>query len=172
MVTRKFLAFTLIELLVVVAIIGILAAVGVVAYNGYTGAAKVSVTKANHNNMVKKVSLVIQMCNLSGSVSMMSKPNNKTLYDITCYLPNNRVFFTDYLFNDMNNLDTCKNPFVTTATGDVVLQSGWCKYATNGGQVGYVWVNGRDNMDHVTVCTCTKIPCNGSNVSENKIYLD
>ena len=41
-------AFTLIELLVVVAIIGALAAVGVVAYNGYTKAAKINVVKTNH----------------------------------------------------------------------------------------------------------------------------
>ena len=50
-------AFTLIELLVVVAIIGILAAVGVVAYNGYTRAAKNAALKANHKTIVKYVSL-------------------------------------------------------------------------------------------------------------------
>ena len=39
-IKKKSRAFTLIELLVVVAIIGALAAVGVIAYNGYTSAAK------------------------------------------------------------------------------------------------------------------------------------
>ena len=46
--------FTLIELLVVVAIIGILAAVGVVAYNGYTGAAKINAVKTNFKMAEKK----------------------------------------------------------------------------------------------------------------------
>ena len=47
--------FTLIELLVVVAIIGILAAVGVVAYNGYTSAAKVNAAKTNFTTVVKYI---------------------------------------------------------------------------------------------------------------------
>ena len=54
--------FTLIELLVVVAIIGILAAVGVVAYNGYTKSAKISLVKTNHNTVKKYIINEINKC--------------------------------------------------------------------------------------------------------------
>ena len=47
--------FSLIELLVVVAIIGILAAVGVVAYSGYTNAAKKAAMTQQHNEFRKLI---------------------------------------------------------------------------------------------------------------------
>jgi len=70
-------AFTLIELLVVVAIIGILAAVGVVAYNGYTGAAKVNATRSNHVAFVKFATTASILCEVGGEVG--SNPPSVTM---------------------------------------------------------------------------------------------
>ena len=63
--------FTLIELLVVVAIIGILAAVGVVAYNGYTGAAKVNASKANFSMVIKYIESELMKCELDSETKIL-----------------------------------------------------------------------------------------------------
>ena len=78
-------AFTLIELLVVVAIIGILAAVGVVAYNGYTGAAKRNATILNHKNLAKlnKANIFLASA-LGGDVYLKTNSQGSTVLLYCC----------------------------------------------------------------------------------------
>ena len=77
--------FTLIELLVVVAIIGILAAVGVVAYNGYTSAAKKAASKANFKMITKAVSEKLTICSFEDQIILKKRDGSLTNpYDVGC----------------------------------------------------------------------------------------
>ena len=75
MSTKKIRGLTLIELLVVVAIIGALAAVGVVAYNGYTSAAKKNVVKSMHSQTIKFIKSEIKKCDLGETIVMNGNLN-------------------------------------------------------------------------------------------------
>ena len=128
--------FTLIELLVVVAIIGALAAVGVVAYNGYTAAAKKNSSKAIHANVVKYISSELAKCNLGTVTSLMGVAQGAEAeggdaeggnedggggaeeVDLDCDSPPTKI--VAYLLGESSPLQD-KNPY---ETGEAAVNSG------------------------------------------------
>ena len=165
-------AFTLIELLVVVAIIGILAAVGVVAYNGYTGAAKKNVVKNNYNAMYKKILLQIQECEINGSVELMRLPKNTTKYNIDCASTNNHNLYMHYIINHMNNSGNPKNPYGDQSGGiigvDIAYVSRAHSMATQDKMIGFVIADSeRSNSSKVILHACFQTPCSKSS---NRLY--
>ena len=166
-------AFTLIELLVVVAIIGILAAVGVVAYNGYTGAAKKNVTKSNYSAMYKKILLQIQECEINGSVELMRLPKNTTKYKVDCSTTSNHQLYMFYIINHMNNSGNPKNPYGDQSQGGVGTDDAYVRShpinATQDHIIGFVTVYTKGpNM--VILHACFKLPCEPPSNTTNRLY--
>ena len=122
--------FTLIELLVVVAIIGILAAVGVVAYNGYTKAAKIAATKSNHASIVKMVAAKLTLCIMGEPIKFIDINSNEK----TAACPMN----IDNFINHMNQTVYGMN-WTSPFYGNKPPYGSWCKLnVTNCNPPGYM----------------------------------
>ena len=145
-------AFTLIELLVVVAIIGILAAVGVVAYNGYTSAAKKSAVEANQKMIIKYIMSENQKCELGvasvmeGNLSCSNRTTKKILTAV-------QTTFKDKL----------KNPIDSSKPG-ICVSNDPCattyNYSNNNSE-GVLVLHLIDDTGKIRFGTCVKALCNG-----------
>ena len=146
--------FTLIELLVVVAIIGILAAVGVVAYNGYTGATKVSVTKSIYAKTVKYMQAEATLCSLGDTTTVIS--GCLKCSDISSGGATKLIIC-------MENTSTDINPF---------SKPDWAhhqKIAVRSGKdnsddaLGKVLINSENSDTAIFTSVCFKTPCSDAN---------
>ena len=162
--TRAQKGFTLIELLVVVAIIGILAAVGVVAYNGYTGAAKASTTKANFEIIKKYMSAEVLKCDLGEQYTM--KRNNGLSVACSGITFGKIIPHLQQLFNTDKNLKSVyTNLTYVRNTGA----------STDSSSIGSIHLNGMDHdptwnpgakpvlvKNDIRLTSCFREPCSDS----------
>ena len=147
--------FTLIELLVVVAIIGILAAVGVVAYNGYTSAAKVTVEKNQYKVIVKKSAELGAMCNISNTVKLKNEWGKQTINDVPCYDRSLMYFFQGHLNNDLYNNGSIGSIWMRNGK----TSSGYAPECKSDARQGLVWAVYPSGTTNIEFCTCFKKPC-------------
>ncbi len=170
--------FTLIELLVVVAIIGILAAVGVVAYNGYTGAAKISTAKTNYKNIEKKLLTSITAC-MSG-IEVTFGPFCTTGCSPKTKTCNTSKFQTSSLNADSLTWQVyrevklnAKNPYDSAATKPIDWSNGRCPPANpSKGQIilGYAHKNNTCGM--AGNVSCIKANIGDSDKDGSDDYLE
>ena len=153
--------FTLIELLVVVAIIGILAAVGVVAYNGYTAAAKKNASKTIHANVVKFIASETKKCSLDAGASILKDNTGANGMSCSDYadsveLKTGGADVSTHI--DTDNVGTIivdKNPFkpsTTTTDATTGASSDSPNYAV-GGETGNGATVLTDTENNITVTT-------------------
>ena len=149
--------FSLIELLVVVAIIGILAAVGIVAYNGYTNSARISIAKSNQATVSKYIGNEFMRCEI-GEQTIFNNTvncNGITAQGVAQFVTAAMITF---------GFD---NPYGRVDGANInAVKSGGAAWEDQ--ELGYTIIN-TQGSNNFTIETCFVSPCNAK---ENDEYIN